>query len=335
MVAPLTPSGVPVSRCGEDLLMSTLTTITDRLTLVMLNVNIWSGRKKLRPEDLQLPSGAIPPEELVSLGSKRICDPDQLKAFHRIKQAAERACLKVGTKFLGGFAVPHEQAADLATQLEVLQAEFSVATTDFSATYDQALHDWIASLPHFEAAIRCAIEPVAVVQTKLRFSYQMIEFAPAAQPGTLHQEVAALGDGIFGEVEQMARDLEEAFAGKDKLHRRALGTFTRIRDKLDGLAFVDPRIQPIIDSINDWLQRLPALGPITGGHFTEGMGLALLLAKSDQMARHGAGQWALRQGTAITPEEDETPEAPDEDVAGPPPLYPPPLPPASRPCLFF
>ena len=43
-------------------------TITDRITLVMLDIRIWSGRKKLRPEDLHLSGGEIPPEDLVSLG---------------------------------------------------------------------------------------------------------------------------------------------------------------------------------------------------------------------------------------------------------------------------
>ena len=56
--------------------MYAITTITDQLTLVMLDVRIWSGRKKLRPEDLHLSGGEIPPEELVSLGSKRVCDPE-------------------------------------------------------------------------------------------------------------------------------------------------------------------------------------------------------------------------------------------------------------------
>jgi hypothetical protein len=42
-------------------------TILDRLVAVNLAVRIWSGRKKLPPEDLSL-GGAIPPEDLVSLG---------------------------------------------------------------------------------------------------------------------------------------------------------------------------------------------------------------------------------------------------------------------------
>jgi hypothetical protein len=294
--------------------MNTITRITDRLTLVMLDIAIWSGRKKLRAEDLHLSDGEIPPEELVSLGSKRVCDPEPLKAFHRIKQSAERTCLRVGTRFLGGFAVPHAHAEALADALALLKTEFDNETGAFLADYDQALEAWISSLPDWEEPIRRAIEPAEVVGGRLRFGYQLVQIAPAEQPGTLEQEIQGLGDGIFAEVEQMARDLEGSFEGKDKLHRRALGTFARIREKLACLSFIDGRIQPVVDTIDDWSRRLPKTGPIAGAIFNEGMGLALLLSDAERMARHGAGQLASRQGQP--PEEPEPePEPEPEQLA--------------------
>lgn len=51
------------------------TQILSKLLLVDLNVSIWSGRKKLRAEDLGVDLN-LPPSELASLGSKRITDPD-------------------------------------------------------------------------------------------------------------------------------------------------------------------------------------------------------------------------------------------------------------------
>ena len=145
-----------------------------------------------------------------------------------------------------------------------------------------------------------------MVGGRLRFGYQLVEIKPAEQPGTLIEEVQQLGNGIFSEVEQMARDLESSFEGKDKLHRRALGTFNRIRDKLTCLSFIDPRIQPVVDTIDDWVSRVPTTGPIEGGIFNEGLGLALLLSEAERMARHGAGQLAIQQGNA--PEEEPDPE---------------------------
>lgn len=268
--------------------------ITDRITLVVLSVTIWSGRKKLRPEDLKLGT-EIPPEDLVSLGSKRVCNPEDLKVFHRIKKAAERTCLGVGTRFLGGFAVPRDQADRLAQQLEALKVAFDTETADFLSGYDRAVEEWIATLPQWEEPIRRAIEPANVVGGRLRFGYQIIQIAPADKPGTLEEEVQTLGDGVFAEVEQMARELEESFEGKEKLHRRALGTFRRIREKLACLSFMDMRIQPVVDTLDGWFSRLPGEGPIAGPIFNEGMGLALLLSDARKMARHGAGQWSVQQ----------------------------------------
>ena len=272
----------------------TLTTLTDQVTLVILSIGIWSGRKKLRAEDLKLGTES-PPEDLVSLGSKRICDPDTLKGFHRLKQAAERTCLRVGTRFLGGYAVPKVHAESVAEQLAQLKTEFDQETQTFLAGYDQALAAWIASLPAWEEPIRRAIEPADIVAGRLRFGYQLVQITPAEHPGTLDDEVQGLGDGVFAEVAQMARDLDGSFEGRDKLHRRALGTFGRIRDKLACLSFIDARIQPVVDTLDDWLGRLPETAPITGALFNEGMGLALLLADPERLARHGAGQWTLQQ----------------------------------------
>lgn len=284
--------------------MHAVQTLTDQLTLVVLDVRIWSGRRKLRPEDLKLGT-EVPPADLVSLGSKRICNPEALCVFHRNKKAAERACLLKGTRFLGGFAIARDQAEAVADTLDAVKAEFDAQTARFLAGYDRALEDWILSLPQWEAPIRRAIEPASVVRTRLKFGFQLLRVGPAEHCGTLGDEVNSLGNGIFAEVEQMAREMEDSFLGKDVLHRRALGTFRRIREKLACLSFVDLRIQPVVDTIDAWFGRVPTGGPITGALFNEGHGLALLLGDAQRMARHGAGQWALQQGQAPTPREGQ------------------------------
>ncbi|MFZ1539329.1 MAG: DUF3150 domain-containing protein, partial [Chromatiaceae bacterium] len=288
--------------------MHAIERITDRITLVLLTIGIWSGRKKLRAEDLKLGT-EVPPEDLVSLGSKRVCDPEPLKVFYRLKKGAERACLQGGTRFLGGFAIPNDRAETLADELDKLKGEFEDEAGTFLQSYDQGLEDWIVQHPQWEAAIRRAIEPANVVGGRLRFGYQLIQIAPADKPGTLEEEVSSLGDGIFAEVAQIARDLDEAFLGKDVLRRTALSTYRRIREKLDCLSFVDQRIQPIVDTIDDWFRRLPDKGPIAGGIFNEGWALATILGDPDKLARHGAGQLALQQVPAQSDEEETAVEA--------------------------
>ena len=65
--------------------------ILDRVVLIKVDANIYGARKKLKKEDLMLASGSkLPPEDLASLGSKRLLDPDKLSVFNRLKKEAER-----------------------------------------------------------------------------------------------------------------------------------------------------------------------------------------------------------------------------------------------------
>ncbi len=276
---------------------TSITNITDQITLVVLDVRIWSGKKKLSAEDLNLAPGETPPEELITLGSKRVFDPEHLKPFFRIKQNAERICLSVGTRFLSGFAVPNTEADAVASELYRLKAEYDSASVEFIENYDRALSQWIESLPKWEIPIRRAIETSDAVEKRLKFGFQLIRISPSDNAGTLHEEVAGLGDSLFGEIELMARDLESSFAGRKKLHRKSLATFARIREKLACLSFLDSRIAPIVSTLDDWNRRLPETGAIEGPIFNEGMGLALLLSDSKRLARHGAGQLSLMDAT--------------------------------------
>ena len=160
--------------------------ITDQITLVLLTIGIWSGRKKLRPEDLKLGT-EIPPEDLVSLGSKRMCNPEALKVFHRLKKGAERACLHLGTRFLGGFAIPNDQAEALADELETLKGEFEARPSQFLSGLRPGTGGVDRQPPPWEAPIRRAIEPANVVGGRLRFGFQLVQIAPADKPGTLER----------------------------------------------------------------------------------------------------------------------------------------------------
>lgn len=284
--------------------MSTTTPIimlTEAMTLISLSIPIWGGRKTLRPEDLGLAAADRPAADLVHWGSKRICNPEALRIFHTLKGQAERACLKVGTRFLGGFLVPNDQVAGLSAELEGLKTRFEHEVDAFLAGYDAEIADWITRHPQWERQLREAVEPAGRVATRFAFRYRPLVIRPAeAHPGTLAEDAAELGGTIFHEVTQIARDLEKSLIGQRQLSQRALGTFRRVRDKLAVLSFVDPRIPPVLEPLEGFLQRAPRSGPVSGELFREGFGLWLLLRDEARLARHGAG---LLAGTVAEPPE--------------------------------
>ncbi|MCF7985380.1 MAG: DUF3150 domain-containing protein [Thiohalocapsa sp.] len=270
--------------------------LTDRTTLFLVDYHIWSGRKKLRAEDLQMGT-ALPPDALISLGSKKICNPDALRVFHRNKKRVERELLAVGPRFPGGYIVPDERAAEVQAEADAIPPETRAAAEAFLADYDRHIDAWCAAYPAWEAAIRNAVDPVEAVRGQFRFRVQAlrIETAPMIGADTLAEDLAEVGDGIFAGAGRLARGLEGAFLGKDALSRRALGTFRRIYEKLDALSFVDDRIDPVVRSIRAWLERVPKAGPIGGGLFLEGWALMRLVGDADAMARHGEGLLQLAE----------------------------------------
>ena len=291
-------------------------TLTEAMTLISLSIPIWGGRKKLRPEDLGLADHEIPSEELVHWGSKRICNPEALRVFQTLKGQAERACLKVGTRFLGGFLVPNDQVPGLSTELERLKDAFEQEVQSFLAGYDHEIADWINRHPHWERQLREAVEPATRVATRFAFRYRPLVIRPADDhPGTLAEDTAEVGGTIFHEIAQIARDLEKSLVGQTQMSQRALGTFRRVRDKLAVLSFVDPRIPPVLEPLEGYLRRVPCSGSITGDLFREGFGLWLLLRDEDRLARHGAGILAGEAGELPTEplktasEEEGAPEA--------------------------
>ena len=250
--------------------MQSFDELADRLVFIHLDITCWSGRKSLTPEDLGLDRAHWPPESLISLGDKQLIDPAALRTFTSLRGAAHRHCLAVGTRFLGGYAVPAAQAQRLLDRLAGLQQQYEAARTAFLASYDGRLAAWADQQPpQWQPLIRNALVPAAYVGGRLRFAVQAVRFGapdPAVVThGGLTAALAGLSGQVFAEVAYLAREaLAQSFQGKTEVTRRALGPVQTIRTKLAGLAFVDRRFQAVVGAIDGVLASVPRRRPITG-----------------------------------------------------------------------
>ena len=136
--------------------------------VVSLDVRIWSGRKKLRPEDLTT-SGRLPPKDLVSLGSKKIFDPKALKPFADVKRKAETRCQAIGVRFARAFAIPKAAAKSVVEELNGLAENFKQVRDAFLATYDEELTRWKDAASRIRAIDRSG----AVAQSPRRFEVRV------------------------------------------------------------------------------------------------------------------------------------------------------------------
>ena len=270
--------------------------ILDQLVLVKVDASIYGARKKLRKEDLLLVEGSqLPPEDLASLGSKRLLDPEQLAVFNRLKKEADRICLRVGTRFMGGYAIPTDAAPGILSELERIAQDFATAKAAFLANYDVAIQDWVLRHPEFASIIEQAVDTVAFVATRFAFDYLLVtvslpETLPPEEKERLATKIGSLSSQMFYEIAVEANQfIEQSLLGKAQVTRSALRPIKRMRDKLDGLGFLDHRVAPLVTHIDQLLHRIPDRGAIEGSLLGEILAMAMLLADSDKTQRHGAG----------------------------------------------
>ncbi|KAF5043928.1 hypothetical protein DSECCO2_497100 [anaerobic digester metagenome] len=264
--------------------------VLDSLLALHLEVNIWTARKKLSPEDFA--GATLPPEDLASLGSKRVCDPEALRVFGTLKARAVSLLDRHGVRFLGGWAIPESQADAIVTELGQILQDFNVAKEDFLSRYDESVRDWIAKHAGWEQIIADSTVSADYVRSRMGFLWRLYRIVPPdpADPVMegLKDEVVSLGQTLFGEVSKAATEAwHKCFAGKTEITRKALSPLKTIHQKLSGLSFVEPRVSPVADLIHTAFEHLPKRGRIEGANLLMLQGLVSLLRDTDALIEHG------------------------------------------------
>ncbi len=264
--------------------------VLDSLLALHLEVNIWTARKKLSPEDFA--GATLPPEDLASLGSKRVCDPEALRVFGTLKARAVSLLDRHGVRFLGGWAIPESQADAIVTELEQILQDFNAAKEDFLSRYNESVRDWIAKHAGWEQIIADSTVSADYVRSRMGFIWRLYRIVPPdpADPVMegLKDEVVSLGQTLFGEVSKAATEAwHKCFAGKTEITRKALSPLRTIHQKLSGLSFVEPRVSPVADLIHTAFEHLPRRGRIEGANLLMLQGLVSLLRDTDALVEHG------------------------------------------------
>ncbi len=278
----------------------------ENLYLIHLDVRIWSGRRKLRPEDLhgiRLPEGT---DKVASLGSKKVISPEELRIFSRLKNRAERACREVGVRFLGGVAVPKERFQEALVPIQKAKAQFNEETGKFLARYEQACDEWVRANPEWAEVLDRARVPKNYVSNALEFSYQVFQ---AQAVGGLDEEsgsefaktVDSLPEQLFCEIATDAQVLWERIASKEKVTQRAVAVVRRLHRKLQGLAMLDAGIGKSADWVGQGLDALPKTHLVAGNDLRAFCALVLVMQDKDALLRIAHGEEPERKVAGIFP----------------------------------
>ncbi len=270
--------------------------ILDSLLALNLDISLWSARKKMTPDDF----GGIelPPDDLASLGSKRVADPETLKIFSTLKSRIFSYLDRHGVRFMSGWAIPEDKAAIIVNELVNVRDEFMRAKDDYLAIYEQSLENWIAKHKQWAAIIRNSIVSSDYVRARMDFRWQLYKVAPLVQheneqavlESGLTEEVVNLGQTLFGEVAKSAEDIwKKVYAGKNEVTHKAFSPLKTLHAKLTGLSFVEPHVAPVADLIMSALNRMPKRGIIAGTDLLLLQGLVCLLKDSEALVEQAQG----------------------------------------------
>jgi len=220
-----------------EAILNTPIQVLDNILALNLNINIWSARAKLTAEDFG--ETELPPDELASLGSKKICDPEKLKAFSKLKKRAIMMLDRNGVRFLSGWAIPEEKAGDIIAERCRIRDEFLAEKASFIASYDLAIEDWINAHPAWSSIIAGSTVSREYVEKRIDISWQLYRVMPvmgidsvqAMEESGLHEEVENLGGTLFYEITKDATDIwKKVFEGKTEVTHKALSPLKTMRE---------------------------------------------------------------------------------------------------------
>ena len=265
-------------------------TVLDRLLAINLDISLWSARKKLTSEDFG--DVELPPEDLASLGSKRICDPERLRVFNALKARTFNYLDRHGVRFLGGWAVPEDKAEAIVNRLCAMRDEFNSQKESFLIEYDQIIQEWLDKHTAWARIIAHSTVSNEYVRSRMNFAWQVYRVAPlpeqqSAVHAGLREEVEQLGNTLFNETARDANEIwRKSYAGKTEVTHKALSPLRTLRDKLKGLSFVEPHVAPVVDILDMTFSRMPDKGLIQGTELLLLQGVVSLLRDPVALVEH-------------------------------------------------
>lgn len=308
----------------------------DGLSVVAIDLDIWSGQTKLEDLDLSLQEGYN--NEVVKLGNKRLVSRKVLRPFDRIKSAVRRQMLRRGIPFLTGYAIPAEQLEECVNEIEKLKAEFNDAVTEFLTEYEKSLQEWIDDNPNDEQVIRRGALPLTAVAKRFGFTWDAFSVQSSDHEKAkenLDSTTGKLGTKLIDSIQETALDFwDRVLSGRTSVGITCHITLREMKGKLEGLSFLDSRSKPLIELLDRVIAQSELPESKCGRDYVEPFfsqltSAVLILADKKRMEQYlqGYSQSAIQPtlleattahaATAASPavaaEQEPAPETSDED----------------------
>ena len=270
--------------------------ITDKMLVIAPAITIWSARRKMQAEDFGDSKDALPPDDIASLGVKKLCPPEKLRPFAMLKSRATSLLARHGIPFLpGAWLVPADKASELNKALEEIKADFDREKESFLNDYTRITSDWVMAHPDFAEMLVKSMASPDYVRSRLSFGWRAFALR-MTRNSNIRDELENLGNSVFIDIAKEAAVVKrEVFADRDSVTQKALNPIRALAEKLRGLSFIHPQVLAATSLVQSCLERMPAKGEISGSHLGEVLALLSLLTNpvaledaTSRMVQHNA-----------------------------------------------
>jgi len=262
--------------------------ILSQMVCLRLEYHLFTGRKKLKVKDLKdVDESQIPPRALASLGSKQICDKDEIQKFNTVFRRAERLCEEHATPLLGCLWATTENRMMLLTgELDKCVDEVGKLARSFATRFETIRKAWQDRYPEWRNILdRDDVLPKDIVKRfSLSYHVGQVSALNGSFANGLDKAVKGLSHSLFDELTSTAAKMyKESIEGRDVVQQSLIARLGRLRDKLDELSFIDTRMNPIIRHIDQSIDAMPKTGSIKGNELNALLGLVSLLMSRERV----------------------------------------------------
>lgn len=294
--------------------------ILKECALVALEVHIPTPGRRATKDDLAKAAPELPPEALSTMGVFRIFDPKTIAPLLNIKREGERAIEKVGVKFgRMGRVIPLATLDGIAAELTEIQTRFASARQEVLASFGEDQEVWVRQFPEWEHVLRKKSGNVLDLGAGMDFRFHVLKVQPATDGGDTDTLVQGLLGQLVVEIQAEAKALlGKSFLGREKVAQKAINPIRAMRQKVDGLVFVSPKAQILLDQLDGVLQRIPDKGFLTEQQTDRVRAELHLLSDRKMLLDHIDKVFEARKQAAA----GHLPvQEPDEDAAAPPVVF--------------
>lgn len=159
--------------------------MTDYASVYVINVPIRSisGTHSISEEDIGLPTGTLPPDELATMGHLIVVDKKLLAPIEKLRAQTKRLLASKGVKAGLGTVVTAADLPVLMDELKAIQTEFYDAKSDLLSSFDSELQKRVHDHPEYASLIKRYAPDIRYIERRLSYDIDTYRIeAPADDP---------------------------------------------------------------------------------------------------------------------------------------------------------